>query len=84
MEIEKALLKLQDVVKSHRKALVDVEPVDAGGQAVLNAVDTLLEIQELKLEESVRRLIASRKQNADDAYLASMEPRQARRPRRTH
>jgi hypothetical protein len=74
VKIERALLKLQDVVKAHRKALVDVEPVDEGGQAVLNAVDTLLEIQELKLEESVRRLIAARKQREDDAYLARMEP----------
>lgn len=84
MSIERALRKLQDVVKCHRKALVDVEPTDAGSQTVLNAVDTLLEIQELKLEAQVQKLIEVRKQTADDTYLARMEPRQPRRPRRAH
>lgn len=82
MSIEKALVKLQDVVKCHRKALVDVEPTDAGSQAVLAAVDTLLEIQELRLEQSIRRLLDARAAAADNELLRSFEPNGRRRYRK--
>lgn len=70
-----ALRKLAATVKAHRKALVDVEPIDAGGQSVLNAIDTLLEIQEANLDSKLERLIQAHQQTTNDRYLATLEPR---------
>lgn len=79
--IERQIRVLVDQVKAHRKALVDVEPVDAGGQTVLNALDTLLEIQEHELGAHLKKLIATRRRAADAEVMATLEERHPGRKR---
>jgi hypothetical protein len=76
-----ALRKLAATVKAHRKSLGDVEPVDAGGQEVLNAIDTLLEIQEMNLDAKIAQLVQAQQQTTDDRYLAKLERSTKRAPR---
>ena len=85
MATEHALAQLAEVVKAHRKKLTDVGGQTPADRVVLEALDTLLEIQELKLEAQVQRLIEARRApEDDDAFLASLEPRPPRRRPRAH
>lgn len=61
MATDDALLQLRDVMREHRRTLAgpafDIE-------ALIRAVDTLLEVQEMRLEEMVKRLIRARQRDA--------------------
>lgn len=86
MALQHTLAALVDQVKAHRKKLVDIEGQGAADQVVLDAVNTLLEIQERRLERTLDRLVKSIQarsaDQADRAFLQSMEPRGPRRHRK--